>query len=201
MKVQSAKLLSLVCILTGCGDDPTSEPYGPSGTDGTGAVTNFAGGEFQLRVDAVVDTCLDGGLSLVFMPDGEETPYTLQYPTYLPGYDELPSTYTMKLAVPFQDMQLTMERQGAGMAASDAPQSDVLLSLPGSADCRADMLIGAVVTVASAESVTLEAAVEMIAFSSPTDTCPAVDAVPCQVTLSMTGERSSLGRAKDDQSP
>lgn len=187
----SVALVTMGGVLAcGGGDDsPVDSTAADAGFAGPAPVTSFVGGDFQLRVNSVLDTCLDGGLALVFMPDGNREPYALQNPTYLPGLSELPHTYTMKLQAPFDDMQLTMEARPGGMGATGAGQSDVLLSLPGSDDCKADMVFDAAVTLETPDLVELTTTVAVSAFVSPTETCPSIERVPCTVTLSMTGTR------------
>ena len=74
---------------------------------------DFAGGDFQITTTAVDDGCYDGAINTVFLPDGDDSTNDWANPTYLPGWDELPATYTIALQDPFSDMEVTMVDGGA----------------------------------------------------------------------------------------
>lgn len=182
--------LLLCSLLCACSSTETTTSALTEADAAANGPIDFQGGDFQLYVQAVEDGCLDGGLQLLFMPDGADHDYALKNKTFLPGFAELPKTYVMKLAAPFTDMGITMSSAGTNaMKVSDGLQKGVLLGVPGSDDCRADMDIGANVTVEGPNAVRLSATVTLDHFQSPSDTCPKMDAVPCTVALTMRGER------------
>ena len=179
-------ILALLGLAIGCGEATTEvAPPGPKPE----TVTDFAAGNFQLYVVEVDDDCLDGALKPVFMPHGGDTPYALQHPTPIPGFDQLPHTYTMTLAEPFAEMGLTMVRDGDGMKVTDAHQEGVLLGLKGAGDCAGDMDFGATVTVKTADSIRMDTTVTFTTFESTTEACPKTAPLPCTVRLEMTGTR------------
>lgn len=188
-------LLALAVLLPACSNSGTA-----AGSDGAGAMdmdmdtveppTDFAGGEFQLAVRNVDDACLDGGLDLLFMPEGTATPYDLQNPTYIAGWSELPKTYTMKLQAPFSDMEITMVSDGGtGMKIVDAMQQGVVLAVPGSDDCSAEIRFDAELRVLTASSIEVDTRATLSGLTSPTDSCPVLESDPCTVALDMIGTR------------
>lgn len=150
--------------------------------------TEFAGGDFQLYVRGVTDGCLDGGLQALFMPDGNDQPYALQNVSLIPALADLPQTYVFKLEAPFEGMDITARAALEGnVELVDGKQDDLLLSLAGSDDCTADMTLNGLVRPQPDGTVVLAVTVVVDDLKSPTETCPVLDAVPCQVELDMTG--------------
>ena len=171
-----------VLLVAACGTDT-------AGTDASGpAATEFAGGDFQLYVRGVTDGCLDGGLQALFMPDGNDQPYALRNVSLIPALADLPKTYVLKLEAPFAGMDITARAAGEGnIELVDGKQDDVVLTLPGSEDCTADMTLSGLVRPQTDGTVVLAVTVVVDDLKSPTETCPVLDAVPCQVVLDMTG--------------
>lgn len=186
-------LLTTAALLAlGCGDaDSTAAPGQTDASTGSDFdPATFTGGDFQLTVVKVDDGCLDGGMDLLFMPEGTAQPYDLANVTYMPGKSQLPHTYQMKLQAPFEDMTMTMtDAGGAQMQVREAVQEAVLLSLPGSSDCTATMTIDADVILLTPDSLTLMATATISALTSPTQTCPPLTSEPCAVSMNMTGAR------------
>ena len=182
-------LTLLVLSIVACSETTPSSPVG-AGSDTVAPVTDFLGGEFQLAVSRVDDGCLDGGLALVFMPEGTGSPYALKHPTVFPALSELPTQVTMRLDAPFSDMTLPMAAGGVGrITVRGASQKGVLLGIAGTADCRADMVIDADVTVRAADRLDLSVTVVLDGLRSPQDLCPTMQSVPCTVHLEMSGQR------------
>ena len=73
------------------------------GTDSDDTI-DFPTGEFVIKTVVVDDQCLDGGLNLLFMPNGTETPWEWPYPIAFHSEDALPKTYTLQLREPFGQM-------------------------------------------------------------------------------------------------
>jgi len=169
----------MACVLfLGCGGSSSEAP---------GDNFVFSGGEFQLYVKQVSDGCLDGGLDLLFMPSGLQSPYALSKRTWIPAFEDLPQSYEIELKAPFNNMPITMQAMGAtGMEVVDAVQSQVELGLPGGA-CSADMSFSATLTVTSETTIVMETTVVLSNFQSEGELCPNLVSDPCEVGLSMDG--------------
>ncbi len=188
-------LLAAGLAVAGCSteDDPAE-----SGTD-TGAGTtedsttgafDFSGGNFQLTTHEAKDECLDNALSILFMPDGTDKPYDLQFPTELPAWKDLPSTFTMKLQAPFSDMEVKLDKAGASkMVVKDSKQTDLVVDSKKYDDCNVDMSIDADLTVVDDDNIELYAKIKVSDWKSSGDTCPEVKSDPCDITLTMRGAR------------
>ena len=161
-------------------------------TDTTSTSATFSGGIFALETFEVSDTCLDGGLDLVFMPEGTETPYQLAEDNELPSESALPSSQTIKLQSPFDAMTVEITSAGSGaMRIVNAEQKDVVVDDSQWGQCKADMVIDADITVIDDDNVTVAATVTVTTWNDgPTadDACPEA-ANACVVTLSMRGSR------------
>jgi len=154
----------------------------------------FESGEFQLTVDRVEDACFDGGLSLLFMPNGTVEPYPLTHLTWIPGLSDVPASYVVQLAAPFNDMSLLMEANGAGgLQARGAQQPGVLLGLPGSDDCTGDLVMDVDVAFVSVDQIIMTTRVTVQNLRSETDTCAPPESDPCEVQLFMSGLRVNVG--------
>ncbi len=163
-------------------------------TDNTSGATGatFPGGTFQLTVHQVGDGCLDGAAGILFMPTGTDKPYDLQYPTEIPAYESLPSTFTIKLEEPFSEMSVTLEKDGPNkMKARGSIQTDLIIDETIYGDCHVDMKMDVDLTVVDSDNLDLKVAVEVSDWSSKTDSCPKIAADPCTVDLTMKGRRKS----------
>ncbi|MFT5432410.1 MAG: hypothetical protein ACI9OJ_003109 [Myxococcota bacterium] len=173
-----------IAFLVGCSASTETTAAPDAGS------SHFAGGEFQLQVERVDDGCLDGSLAVVFMPNGTQSAYPLANPTWIPGAEDVPTTYVMKLNAPFQDMSMTMEAgQGDQFVVKDAPQNAVPLNLAAASDCVVDMVFDATVDLVSSDSIAMSVRVTMTDFRSESEACPAPSAPACAVTLDLTGTR------------
>lgn len=173
------------------GGGGNTDTGGGGNTDtGGGATTDFPAGTFQLTTFGVDDNCLDGGLAILFQPDGAGTPYDLQYPTEFPAYDALPQTFTMQLQDPFTDMQVTLVAGGESlMTVTDSLQSDLVVDADNYGDCNVDMLIDAEIVIVDADNIDVTATIEVSNWTSTGDTCPNVTSDPCTLVLDMKGVR------------
>lgn len=172
--------------LAGCGDNSSTVIAGTSDP----LPADFAGGVFQLHVQDVDDRCLDGALEVLFMPGGGDGDYALINQTFIPGAADLPNSYVLKLEAPFNDMSITMEASPSGMEFTDAVQSDVRLSVPGTDDCTADITFVGAVRIDSADAIGLTVTATLSDLQSPTETCPVLQTQPCDATLSLRGARA-----------
>ena len=188
-------LLATGLTLAGCGsdeDDPAVEgdKDATTGSDTKAPASTFSGGNFQLTTHEAKDECLDDALSVLFMPNGTDKPYDLQFPTELPAYKDLPKTFTMKLQDPFSNMEVKLEQAGeAMMKVKDSKQMDLVVSSKDYADCNVDMSIDADLTVVDADNLELHAKIKVSDWNSSGGTCPDYKSDPCNITLTMRGKR------------
>ena len=188
-------LLATGLTLAGCGsdeDDPAVEgdKDATTGSDTKAPASTFSGGNFQLTTHEAKDECLDDALSVLFMPNGTDKPYDLQFPTELPAYKDLPKTFTMKLQDPFSNMEVKLEQAGeAMMKVKDSKQMDLVVDSKAYGDCNVDMSIDADLTVVDADNIELHAKIKVSDWKSSGDTCPKYKSDPCNITLTMRGKR------------
>ncbi len=175
----------------GGADTPASIDTAPASADThTEPPSVFSGGMFQLTTHEVADACLDGALSLLFMPGGMDQPYDLQHPTEIPAWEDLPKTFVMKLQEPFSDMEVRLEVAGTNqMKVEDSSQADVVVDHRSYADCNVDMSIEADITVVDNDNLDLHATIKVRDWKSSGDTCPSYRAEPCTISLTMRGRR------------
>jgi hypothetical protein len=166
--------------------DDGADTAADDGADGKGD-DGFHAGIFQLYTLEVDDKCLDGGLDLLFQPDGPGTEYALANTTEFPGSEDLPAKLTIKLQEPFGDMDVTVEADGDNMKIVGASQTGVYIDEAQYADCTADMVINADITILDGDNITVAANLEISNWQG--DTCPTSQGDPCTVTLTMRGER------------
>lgn len=149
---------------------------------------DFTGGDFQITTTAVDDGCYDGAINTVFLPDGDDSTNDWANPTYLPGWDELPATYTIALQDPFSDMEVTMVDGGAqNLVVDGASQTAVELDADQYPGCTADMSIYVDITVVSAGEISATAT--LTTSNTQGDTCPTITSDPCDITLDLVGAR------------
>lgn len=191
----------LLFVVAGCGSDggssggdtgggATADTGGGGGTADTGGGTTFTAGTFQLTTHAIVDGCLDGGLDLLFMPNGTAAPYDLAHPTDFYAYGDLPKTYDIQLQDPFRAMTVTVEQDGANrMKIENSTQTDVVVDAANYGDCSADMTVNAGIVIVDNDNLNVTATLSITGWASSGDTCPVFSSDPCTVTLTMTGAR------------
>ena len=154
----------------------------------TGGADDFTGGDFQITTIAADDGCYDGALETVFLPEGAGTTNDWATTTYIPGWDELPATYTIELQDPWSDMEVTMVDGGAGnMVVEDATQTGVELDPDQWPDCTADASIYVDITIVSADEISATATLTLSNMQG--DNCDPIDGDSCDVSLDLTGAR------------
>lgn len=171
--------LILMAALVGCGDKDDSGSSGDA----------FEAGEFQFTNTAVSDACLDGGFTVLFLPEGDGSESDWAYPVELPAWDNLPATYSIQLQDPFSSMEITVTEGGTDQfAMAGALQTGVVFNEDSYPDCTVDLSIDATINIETADSVTGQA---FMSVDNPSgDTCPVFDSgTPCQVTLDFYGSR------------
>ena len=165
-------------FLAGCGDK-----------DDTGDTSGFETGEFQFTNTAVDDACLDGGFTVLFLPEGSGTENDWAYPVELPAWDSLPATYSIQLQEPFSSMEITVTDGGSEQfAMAGALQTGVVFNEDSYPDCTVDLSIDATINIETSDAVTGQA---FMTVDNPSgDTCPVFSSgTPCQVTLDFYGSR------------
>jgi hypothetical protein len=161
---------------------------GCSKGDDTGAfdASQFEGGTFQFTNNAVSDGCFDGAFDALFLPDG--TPNDWSTTTELPSWGDMPSTYTIQLQDPFDQMEITVSASGTtGMTMAGAVQEDVQMDADNYPDCYVDMVIDAELTIVDADNVQGQATLNTSDIDATS--CPAFTADPCDILLDLTATR------------
>ncbi len=170
-------LLTLI-LAVGC-----SEPEDPA--------PNFqwTGGDFDFVTTDVTDSCLEGALEVLFMPEGPDTPHAFEYPIYLPAYSELPSTYSIDLREPFVGMEVTVrEGEDGALAIRESVMEAVELGAGTYGDCVVTMTVHADLLPVSASEVDGEATIEISNPRGSDERCPVLDSDPCDVDLVLFAE-------------
>ena len=180
-------IMSALAIAACGGHDHDDHEHGDS--TGATAATGFSAGTFQLYTIEVSDKCLDGGLDLLFQPDGENTEYKLENTTEIPGSADLPADLTVKLQDPFSDMAVKIEADGDNMKVVGAVQEDVVIDADKYGDCNADMTVDLSITIMDDNNLTVAASLSVSDWQG--DNCPEAQADPCMVNLTMRGERQN----------
>lgn len=184
MRFPSPALLSLALLLA-CG--------GRGGDDGDPADAvdfDWTGGDFQFTTWQVTDTCLDGALEALFMPDGPDAPWDFEYPVYLPAYDELPASYDVDFREPFVGMPVTVTAGSDGtLQVRGAVMEEVELGRGAYGDCVVTMSVDADMTPRSPDLADGEARIELSDPRGEDGRCPVLSGDPCTVTLILEATR------------
>ena len=138
--------------------------------------------EHQVTTHQVDDACFDGAMTLLFMPNGEDSPQNFQYPVYIPTLEELPLTYEISLREPFVGMTLTATSgEDGAIVIGDGRMEEVAL---GFGECKATMDVqGDIIPNATGFDVT--ATVTISDLRGDETGCPVPLTDPCQVVLYM----------------
>ena len=154
----------------------------------TGGTDDFTGGDFQITTTAVSDACYDGAMATVFLPEGDGTTNDWADATYLPGWDELPATYTIALQDPWSDMEVTVEDGGASnLVIDNASQTGAELDADQWEGCLADASIYVDITVVNSDEVTANAVLTISNLDG--DNCEPITGDSCDITLDVVGAR------------
>lgn len=150
---------------------------------------DFATGEFVVKTTLVDDGCLDGGLNLLFMPNGTGTPWEWPFPVTLYAEDALPTTYDIQLREPFGEMTVTAQDGGIDLQVIDAQTNPgVLLGEDRFGQCVADMDATVQIEVVAVDEVT---GVAELGMSNPRgdERCPKEMPTTCEVLLTFEATR------------
>jgi hypothetical protein len=182
-------LLPLACDDGDSGADaPNDGVAGGAPSAGGFSTGDFTTGEFTVTTTAIDDACLDGGLNLLFMPQGPATPWEWPFPITLYAPDALPQTYPIQLREPFGAMTLDATAAGPSrqtLAVQENPA--VALGDPFGA-CVAGLAGRVDLIVQTANTVSGTATLQL---SDPRgdEQCPADMPAECGVVLTFQGLR------------
>lgn len=166
-------LLLLPALIVAC--DPSDD------------LNDFTTGDFAFQTVGVDDGCFDGGFDVLFQPDGPRIPNDFGSEITVPAEDELPASYTIDLADPFNDMAVTVVGEGNRRTITGAPNTDVELDEDAYPGCLVDMAIDVDLTISSVDQVSGTATLRTSGFDEPN--CPVVTSDPCTIILDILGER------------
>ncbi len=168
-------------LILGCGDksDPNEE-----------ASFTWSGGDFQFQTTDVGDECLGGALEALFMPDGPATPHDFEYLIYLPGYEELPMSYSVDLRAPFVEMPVTVDSEDSStLQIRGSVMESVELGPTTYGDCVVTMTVDLDLTPVSADEAEGDATITISDPRGEDDLCPIFDETPCPVALDLVAVR------------
>lgn len=168
------RLAVLVLTSAGCATDVPSD--------------EIVGGDYQFLTIAVQDSCLDGALEAIFMPNGPATAHPFEFPVFLPDADATPSTYDVSFREPFVGMTVTVESAGDHLVITNSVIDAVRLDADRYGDCDVTISIDADLAPAGAGVAAGEAVLSLSNPRGADGRCPAFDADPCQVTLTLRAE-------------
>ena len=124
---------------------------------------DFAGGNFDFETTGVQDGC------------------------YVPGEDELPSTYDVALPDPFTTTEVEVTGAADTRTVTGAVNTDVELDADNYPGCLVDMNIDVELVIVDADTVQGTATLHTAGFDE--GSCPVVEADPCDITLDIQGAR------------
>jgi hypothetical protein len=184
LTIFGASLALLAC-------DASSDSSDTGSTASTGG-TSFAAGNFQLTTTEANDACLGGGLEILFMPNGANSPYDLANVTEFPAASDLPKTYNITLQAPFSEMEVTVSKGASDnmMQIRNSKQTGVKVDEANYGDCTVDMDIDADITIVDSDNLNVAATISVTNWQGGNDMkCPMAQSDPCEVKLTMTGKR------------
>jgi hypothetical protein len=165
--------------LAACGTDP--------------AAPTIEAGDYQFYTLAAVDGCLDGALEALFMPEGRDAEHAFEFPIYVPTQGETPISYNVDFRAPFLGMPVTVEATDTGLSVRGSVLESVLLDEDRYGDCVVTMGVDVDLEPAGAGQLTGEARLDLADPRGDEGRCPALDADPCRVTLTIRAERIGDG--------
>ena len=160
-----------------------------SDTDDTNAF-DWTGGDFQFQSVTVDDSCLGGALEALFMPEGPATPHDFEYLIYLPGYDDLPASYTVDLREPFVEMPVTVDSDdGKILKVRGSEMEAVELGASSYGDCVVTMTVDLNLVPTSANGAEGLAVITITNPRGEDGLCPVFEETPCPVDLTLSAVR------------
>lgn len=164
----------LLMMMLACTDNPKP-------TDGA----SWTGGAFQVYTHAAEDSCFDGAMEALFMPEGPKTPHAFAYPVYLPSFEELPLDYEIDLREPFVALPISMTQSADNQLLGQGEIDAVLLGESVYGDCTATMGVSLSVQPIDASTASGMATIDMMNLRGLEERCPVPMTDPCQVTLTL----------------
>lgn len=150
---------------------------------------DLSAGDYQFATVDMTDSCLDGALEALFMPSGRSVPQEFEFPVYVPGRAELPTSYEISLREPFVGMPVDVTSGGTGVLNMTGQMDEVALNTALYGDCVATMAVSAELVADTKKTGSMVADVDITdARSAEDERCPPLDADPCRVTLFIEGE-------------
>ncbi len=150
----------------------------------------WTGGEFDFYTLVAMDECLGGALEALFMPEGVDTPHKFEYPIYIPGYEELPTEYTIDLREPFVEMPVNVEDGGDGwLYVRGSVMESVLLDEVKYGDCAVTMTADVDLLPRDDDTVDGQARIDISNPRGSEGLCPVFDGDPCRVSLDIEARR------------
>jgi hypothetical protein len=158
-----------------------------SGADGDPAF--LQSGDHQFYTVAMNDSCLDGALETLFMPEGPESEHAFSYPIFIPDYSELPTSYSIDLREPFVGMEVSLDSSdGVTLEMRGAVMEAVLLG-PSYGDCSVTMKVDADLLPKKKGILNGYAWISISEAQGDDELCPVFSADPCQVALTLRAQR------------
>lgn len=152
----------------------------------SGGGANFEGANFEFQTLDVVDGCIDGAFDTIFMPEGTANDFGT--PIYVPGFDELPMSYDIDLASPFQTMSVDVTGDEDTRTIRGAQSTGIEYDADNNPGCLIDALIDVDLIIDDADTVHGTATLELGSFDEAS--CPVVtDTTGCEVVLTINGTR------------
>ena len=150
----------------------------------------WSGGDFQFQTTDVDDQCLGGALEAMFMPEGPATPQDFEYLIYLPGYDELPMSYSVDLREPFVEMPVTVDSDDNRiLKIRGSVMESVELGTATYGDCVVTMTVDLNLRPLASDEVEGKALITISDPRGEDGLCPIFDESPCPVELNLTAFR------------
>ena len=150
----------------------------------------WSGGDFQFQNTDVSDECLGGALEALFMPEGPATPHDFEYLIYLPGYEELPMSYSVDLRAPFLAMPVTVDSSdGNTLEIRGSVMESVELGATTYGDCVVTMEVDLDLTPTSSDEADGDAVITVRDPRGEDGLCPIFDETPCPVSLELLATR------------
>ena len=162
---------------------------GGTACGGAGGNASFLkAGEHQFYTLAMSDGCLDGALETMFMPSGPAKEHPFSYPIYLPGYDELPASYSIDLREPFVGMDVELDSSDGHILElrGSVLESVILGSAYG--DCTATIRVDADLVPIAEGRLEGTAWIAVSDAQGSEELCPVFLADPCEVVLNLRAQ-------------
>jgi hypothetical protein len=154
-----------------------------------GGTIEYKSGDYQFYTLAADDGCLDGALEALFMPEGPDSEHAFEYAIYVAGREELPATYDVDLREPFMGMTVTLTAAEDGTVRLRGSVMDEISLGAAYGDCVTTMTVDADFTPVTTSQLEGRARIDMSDARGDDGLCPVFDANPCEVTLTLVGDR------------